>query len=185
MSNQINVAMGEVNFFPEGYRELLIGCGADRRKLLAQEGDSGWHNLTTLDFNETVNPDVVWDLNELPLPFQDEEFDEIHAYEVLEHIGRQGDFITFFRQFEEFHRILKPGGHFFASVPCWDSIHAWGDPGHTRIINAGTLAFLERKNYGTEGSPMTDYRSVYKADFEVVGGQEKSERFFFVLKAIK
>jgi len=32
---------------------------------------------------------------------------------------------------------------------------------------------------------MTDYRSVYKADFEVVGGQEKSERFFFVLKAIK
>ena len=186
MPNEFNLPIPEVTFTPEpGYTELLLGCGRDHRKLLGPQGHHEWNKLVTLDFNDSVNPDVVWDLNKLPLPFLDEEFDEIHAYEVLEHIGQQGDFVTFFKQFTEFHRILKPDGHFLASVPCWDSIHAWSDPGHTRIINAGTLSFLEQKNYGQEGSPMTDYRNVYKVDFEVTGVQEKDERLYFVLKAIK
>lgn len=186
MPNQFNIPIPEAVFTATpGYAELLLGCGRDHRKILGVQGSHEWNKLTTLDFNESVNPDVVWDLNNLPLPFLDEEFDEIHAYEVLEHIGRQGDFVTFFEQFTEFHRLLKPGGHFLGSVPSWDSIHAFGDPGHTRIINAGTLAFLEQKNYGVDGSPMTDYRGVYKVDFEVVGVEEKGERLYFVLKAIK
>jgi SAM-dependent methyltransferase len=163
--------------------ELLIGAGNSREKQLALPEFKEWKDLITLDIDHNCNPDVLWDMNHLPLPFEDETFEEIHAYEVLEHFGKQGDWKTFFAQFTEFHRILKPGGHFFATVPMWDSQWAWADPGHTRVIAPGSLTFLEQRNYENIGStPMTDYRHCYKADFEIVHSQEVGERFAFVLK---
>ena len=72
-------------------KELLIGCGSDHKKRLTADKTRDWDNLTTLDYNSDHNPNVVWDLMELPLPFKDQEFDEIHANEVLEHLGQQGD----------------------------------------------------------------------------------------------
>lgn len=183
LANKIATIGAEVDFKAEdAYRELLIGCGRSRLKMLSPDNEKEWHNLTTLDVDASCNPDCEWDLNNLPLPFEDETFDEIHAYEVLEHVGAQGDYKTFFAQFTEFHRLLKPGGHFLASTPCWDSIWAWGDPGHTRIISEASLVFLSQDNYEIENSPITDYRDIYKANFSVEGTQEQNERFYFVLK---
>ena len=147
------------------YRELLIGCGRDKRKRYALDGTNGnWTNVVTLDYDERCDPDILHDLRLLPYPFQDEWFDEIHAYEVLEHVGKQGDYKFFFAQFTEFHRILKPGGHMLITVPRWDSVWAWGDPGHTRVLNEGTFAFLDQANYGKQDT-MTDYRDYYKVSF--------------------
>ena len=71
--------------------ELLIGAGSNRAKMICSVGRPvEWTKLTTLDFNEDHHPDVVHDLNDLPLPFSDNSFDEIHAYEVMEHLGEQG-----------------------------------------------------------------------------------------------
>ena len=149
-------------------RELLIGCGSERTKRLTCDGSKDWSNLTTLDYNPDHKPDVVWDLMQAALPFEDNSFDEIHAYEVLEHIGPQGDYHLFFAQFTEFHRILKPNGYLVASVPHWASMWAWGDPSHSRIINEGTLAFLSQAEYVKQvgKTPMTDFRYLYKADFK-------------------
>ena len=165
-------------------RQLLLGCGASRRKLFNSQ--EPWGDLVTLDFNEDHKPDVVWDLEKLPLPFDDNEFDEIHAIEVLEHTGAQGDFRFFFAQFSDFWRILKPGGILFATTPRWNGQWAWGDPSHKRIINAGSLVFLSQEQYRQEigKTPMSDFRFCYKADFEPVFQQE-SESFVFALKAIK
>lgn len=165
--------------------ELLIGCGNSRKKQLAlPELGEEWRDVVTLDMDPACNPDVTWDLNHMPLPFEDGTFEEIHAYEVLEHFGQQGDWKAFFDHFTEFHRLLKPGGRFFGVVPTWDSPWTWGDPGHTRVINAGTLSFLQQAVYDEDigDTAMTDYRSYYKVDFEVEGMQETNERFCFVLK---
>lgn len=166
--------------------ELLIGCGTNKKKQLAapETGDE-WRDVVTLDMDSNCGPDVVWDLNHLPLPFEDDTFEEIHAYEVLEHFGQQGDWKAFFAQFTEFHRILKPGGRFFGVVPIWDSEWAWGDPGHTRVITPGTLSFLQQKVYEEDvgQSTMTDYRHSYKVDFEIEGCQETNGRLCFVLVA--
>ena len=170
-----------------GKTELLLGCGNRRDKILSLPGEPEWSNLTTLDLDPSSNPDITWDLNSLPLPFATEQFDEIHAYEVLEHLGRQGDWQHFFAEWSEYWRILKPNGYFFASVPAPKSKWVWGDPGHTRTILPETLIFLSQRQYREQigKTPMTDYREVYKADFEPVYVETQEDTLFFCLQCLK
>lgn len=167
--------------------ELLIGCGRKRDKRINTRGTNEWAELITLDHNPDVKPHILHDLTEIPYPFPDNTFDEIHSYEVLEHIGQQGDYKTFFAQFAEFHRILKPKGLFCATVPMWNSLWAWGDPSHTRVINNGTLVFLSQKQYELQqgNTPMTDFRYIWKRDFDIFMTKEQEGSFIFILQAIK
>jgi SAM-dependent methyltransferase len=149
-------------------------------------GETEWQELVTLDRNPDCKPDVVHDLEYLPYPFQDNEFDEIHAYGVLEHLSDQGDYKSFFAQFSEFYRILKPEGLLFAIVP--NDMHAqqWGDPSHRRAINAVTLEFLNQANYEQCGQTlMTDFRDCYKANFILGWNQTDPDLYQFVLQAVK
>lgn len=168
-------------------KELLLGCGSRRDKIFKQDGYGEWDDLVTLDHNEDHRPDVVWDLRHIRLPFDDDTFDALHAYEVLEHIGRQGDADTFLGQFSEYWRILKPNGHFFATVPNWRSMWAWGDPSHTRIITDGTLVFLCQEEYKKQigKTPMSDFRNIYRADFDLLEARYTDHSLLFALKAIK
>lgn len=168
-------------------RELLIGCGSKRDRRLNFGDLTEWTNLTTLDYNPDHKPDVVHDLTVFPYPFDDNTFDEIHAYEVLEHTGAQGDYKFFFAQFTEFWRILKPGGLFMATCPSRHSEWAWGDPSHTRILQKEQLVFLSQKNYEEQVgvTPMSDFRHIYKADYEIAGVEEDENKFVFALRAKK
>ena len=141
--------------------------------------------ITRLDMNPEVNPDVIFKLGFGPLPFPDNSFDQIHAYEVLEHAGSQGNWKSFFMEFEDYWRVLKPGGLIIATCPTYNSMWAWGDPGHKRVITSGTLSFLDQAKYGAP--PMTDYRKWYKGNFQAIHIDENLEtfQFKFALKAIK
>ena len=72
------------------------------------------------------------------LPFESDSFDLIVCSEVLEHLHEYNDAI------KEIHRVLKPGGKFYASVPAsWPEKICWylskeyqNQPGgHLRIFN--------------------------------------------------
>ena len=169
--------------------ELLIGCGSNKNKKLkvTSADDNTWSSLTTLDCNEDHKPDVVWDLTSPSgLPFEANTFDEIHAYEVLEHTGAQGDYRFFFWQFSDFWRVLKPNGHLLATCPSRNSVWAWGDPSHTRIMQKEQLIFLEQWRYMAVGATaMSDFRSIYKADFEIIAANEDADELKFILKAKK
>src|SRR3546814_2447416 len=92
-----------------GLMELLIGCGNNRARKLGF-AQAGWSNLVTMDHDPNCGADIVHDLDVMPWPVESDVFDEVHAYEVLEHLGSQGDFRSFFAHFGEIYRALKVGG---------------------------------------------------------------------------
>lgn len=190
--------------FPDNHRVIYTShpCTKDNAVVWPAE----FQNVTTLDNNPDHKPNIVWDLHDIPIeiktklsdkvtdnfivcntPLPSNTFNEIHAYEVLEHVGRQGDYRTFFNQFTEFWRLLKPGGLFFATCPSWCSPWAWGDPSHTRVLTAGTLSFLSQRQYVEQvgKTPMSDFRSIYTADFEPIFVTEDNDALRFVLRAVK
>lgn len=194
------------------YRELLIGCGHKREKVLLAPGTTPeWQNLLTLDRSHRAKPDVICDLNSVPWgynlavdthitaeylqnvgqrwwAFADDAFNEVHAYEVLEHLGQQGDFVAFFRCFYEIWRILTPGGYLCGTCPSRFSEWFWGDPGHTRGILPAHLTFLSQANYNEQvgNTAMSDYRDEYAGDFNVLLSDESDQKtHYFVLQAVK
>lgn len=118
--------------------------------------------------------DVIWNLDNRPLPFKDEEFDELAAYDVLEHIGKQGDWRGWFDEFAEYWRILRPGGLFGIIVPVGEDRFA--DPGHTRFIQKNHFGFLNQNFYKAcleHKQPVTDYRWYWRKNFNIVYMQEQ------------
>ena len=131
----------------------------------------------------SVQTFALHDLNALPYPWDDESFDEIHAYEVLEHCGSQGDGDFFFGQFNEFWRMLKPGGYFMLSVPMWDAEVAWGVPDHRRVMPPGLFGFLTEDYYENVGKKegYGDYRSYLDGRYWVAVAKHESEEQLHVV----
>jgi hypothetical protein len=185
--------------------ELLLGCGHSRAKLLALPGAPlEWTDLVTLDINRRCNPDILCDLGDdwcgerlTTRGFEatkatgylcSDYFEEVHAYEVLEHLGQQGDARSFFWTFDNIWRVLKPGGHLFATVPSRYSAWLWGDPSHRRVICAESLAFLSQDVIARNrqaGSAMSDFSDLWTRDFKILSATDNRERFMFCLQAIK
>jgi len=175
-------------------RELLIGCGRSRDKRVSTPANPAreWADLTCLDHLNLGPPArnfVQWDLNRWPLPFDDNLFTEIHAYEVLEHLGRQGDVEAFFGLFTELWRILTPSGYLAGTCPSRFSPWLWGDPSHSRAVTPETLLFLSQPFYtqcdAMPPTPCSDYRDLWRGDFEIVRSTDDRTSHVFVLQAIK
>jgi SAM-dependent methyltransferase len=173
---------------------LILGAGHSQIRHIAvgkdQVAGTFPEHAVKLDINPRCEPDVLFDLERLSddqLPFEDHTFTEIHAYEVLEHFGRQGDFRGFFRQFYEFWRVLEPDGFFCGSVPLPDSVWAWGDPGHVRVLPLEVFTFLDQTQCENQlgNTTMTDYREWWNGDFRPVWQEKQNGTQMFALQAIK
>lgn len=170
---------------------LILGAGNRVKRIIRMKGkpeEFDGQDVTTIDFDRDSNPDILWDLTVLPLPLEDNTFDEIHAYDVMEHLHQQGDFRAFFALWSELWRIAKPGALMHAASPHWSSPWAWMDPGHTCAYGPEIMAFLDQSEYeGQVGNtPMTDYRNVYKADWHrIYGVITDNKQYCYVLEAIK
>lgn len=105
--------------------KLNIGCGKLIRK-----------GYTNLDWIKTDGVDVVHNLEKFPYPFKDEQFSEIIAKDVVEHLKPTTDVM------KELHRILKKGGVLKITVPHFSSYSVWLDPTHYRAFSYDTFTYF-------------------------------------------
>ena len=102
-------------------RVLDVGCGSAK-----------FPGAVGLDVSPDTEADVVHDLDEFPYPLADDEFDEILAQDVIEHVAQP------IRMFEEFSRIGRRGAKIHVRTPHFSSVLAYGDPTHRHYFS--TLA---------------------------------------------
>jgi SAM-dependent methyltransferase len=105
--------------------KLNLGCGDNILK--------GYVNI---DIVPLLGVDVVHNLNCIPYPFKDNEFDEIYADNVLEHLQDIPAIM------QELHRIMKPGAKLIITVPHFTSHDAWAHPQHTRTFAVDSFDFF-------------------------------------------
>lgn len=109
--------------------KLNLGCGWDIR--------DGYVNL---DISPLDGVDVVWDITKLPLPFKDEEFEEILCADILEHVQYEP-------VLKDLHRILKKGGSIKLTVPHFTSLNNYVDPTHRRMFSIKTFTFFTKDSF--------------------------------------
>jgi SAM-dependent methyltransferase len=120
----MQLILGRFSFGSIAMKCLNLGCGTDIR--------TGWVNL---DLAALPGVDVVHDINRVPLPFDEGEFEHIHAKDILEHVK----YIDVLR---DLHRVLKPGGTLLVQVPHFTSADNFIDPTHIRQFSIRTFDFF-------------------------------------------
>jgi hypothetical protein len=104
--------------------KINLGCG----KVILPE-------FINVDSIELPGVNVLHDVNDLPLPFDDASASEIHCISILEHV----DFIPLL---QDLYRILTSGGTVEILVPHFSSPDAYRDPTHIRYFTAGSFDFF-------------------------------------------
>ena len=99
-------------------KKLNFGCGHDIKK--------GWINS---DISKFKGVDKVFNFNIFPYPFKKNEFNEIYADNILEHL----DDIT--HVMKELHRISKPNGLLRIIVPYYNCFGAYNDITHKHYFS--------------------------------------------------
>jgi hypothetical protein len=107
-------------------RKLNIGAGKDIK--------DGYVNH---DIADLLGIDVVHDLNEYPWPWGENQFEEILALDILEHLN------DFTKAIEEIYRILVVNGTVTIRVPYWNHSCAYIDPTHKRGYHEDTFKFFD------------------------------------------
>ncbi len=77
------------------------------------------------------------------IPIQDCSIDSISAYDVLEHLDRNGRNNLFIFYMNELHRILRPNGIAVFIFPYWPKKDAFSDPTHVNFITSRTIDYFE------------------------------------------
>ena len=133
-----------------GEKKLNLGCALNH-----EEG------FTNLDGNREVNPDVVHDLESVPLPFEDGSFDTVLGSHVFEHIR------NFVPLVGDIYRVLKPGGYLIGITPYASSDNAMDNPWHVRCFTEATWQYFSQDMYRLETAGKGANEG-YKGNFEIV-----------------
>ena len=113
-------------------KKINLGCGSKK-----------FDGFLNVDKSPDVSPDQVVDLNILPWPYKDDEFDHIVAKDILEHLGNTSD--DFIKVLQEMYRITQNGGIWEVQVPHWRCDVALDDPTHKRTITPGTFNLFNKR----------------------------------------
>jgi predicted SAM-dependent methyltransferase len=97
---------------------LDIGCG-DKQIIRSLKGVH-----TTLDIWKKFEPDILWDLNNIPLPFQSDSFEIVLMLDVIEHLTKENGE----KLLEEVKRITSSKIVLFTPLWWTENIYYMNDP---------------------------------------------------------
>ena len=109
-------------------------------------------------------PDLSFDLETFPWPWEDNSVGEVVLNHVLEHLGRTTE--VYFQIIQELYRICAPGARIHIAVPHPRHNDFISDPSHVRAITLERLALFSRfvvrelKQRGCADSPLAEYLNV-------------------------
>jgi hypothetical protein len=120
-------------------------------------------NLYGIDIRESDDRKIrSADLNTEKIPFPDNFFEYVTAYDFIEHIPRliycPNRRFPFIELMNEIFRVLKPGGFFLSNTPAFPDPKAFQDPTHVNIITENTFEYyfcherLWARMYGFNGN---------------------------------
>jgi cyclopropane fatty-acyl-phospholipid synthase-like methyltransferase len=108
----------------------------------------GLHPLAGVDVvhhdlrQHSVWIDVAHNLNTLPWPWYDEQFEKIVALDVMEHLV-----VDVPEWLNECWRILQPGGVLALRLPAWNHENSFIDPTHRKLFHEATFKYWQPGNY--------------------------------------
>ncbi|HAH53914.1 MAG TPA: class I SAM-dependent methyltransferase [Flavobacterium sp.] len=144
-------------------KHLDLGCGANPRNPFNAEflyGVDIRNRLNSSDSSKFTYKSANLTLEKIP--FEDNFFDSISAYDFLEHIPRlicnEGKVVfPFVDLMTEIFRVLKPEGQFYAITPVFPKESVFVDPTHVNFISKNSHKYFVSPHnwasmYGFNGS---------------------------------
>ena len=139
-----------------GTSTLDLGCGLNPQNPFRAEQVYG------IDIRDNPSKYIKCaDLTVEPIPFEDNAFDFITAFDIIEHIPKV--IYTPNRRFplvelmNEVWRTLKPNGYFLSHTPVYPYSAIFGDPTHVSVVTHETFGYFDDVSrnaamYGFKGS---------------------------------
>lgn len=136
--------------------KIHLGCGVDYRE--------GYINV---DASEEVNPDLVWNLEETPMPINENSADEVLANHVLEHIN------NFIYLMHDIYRICRKNAVVKIRTPFYSSWGQFNDPTHVRFFTPFTFDYFKKSMYSHEVGAGRDMFEIKKVLIHFGVGKSK------------
>ena len=159
-------------------KTLDIGCGKTPKNPFSMDEVYG------IDIREDIDGKIFRaDLAVEPIPFADDFFDGVTAFDFVEHIPRviymPHRRFCFVELMNEVHRVLKTGGKFLSFTPAFPASAAWRDPTHVNIITEETFPlYFDYQNR---------YASMYgfNGHFQITGQMWHENKIHLLTEMIK
>lgn len=144
-------------------KHLDLGCGARPKNPYQYEELYGVDIRAGIDGIDGARVACA-NLSVSPIPFPENHFDSVSAYDFFEHVPRvaldyaeRSSRFPFIELMNEIWRVLKDGGLLYAVTPAFPKEKALRDPTHVNIITHKTYRYftepdLMARMYGFHGS---------------------------------
>lgn len=109
--------------------KVLLGCGINK--------EIGFVNC---DIDPRVNPDLCFDMEKSPWPFEDNSVNIVESNQVLEHIS------NIIGVMNEIWRICRNGAICHHKMPHGLSVFYSGDPTHKSVLIERTFQYFNKSN---------------------------------------
>lgn len=158
-------------------KHIDLGCGSSPRNPFGAEKVYG---IDIVKRDDLVEDNIFFEKSNLILesiPYENNTFDSVSAYDFFEHIPRvvvnnNETFLPFINLMNEIYRVLKDGGELYAITPIYPKESAFVDPTHVNFISKNTYKYfcepdLWAKMYGYNGRFEIIRVQIVNFDYEV------------------